>query len=188
MYTYMEYIFEWGSLMKNRRNTIFVLILTIIFVPIIIYLLYNNIYNDNFKTVYHDILKKMGVSETSSITSSIESIVANDDFQIGTTGSYTWGSFEKVYDDWSLPYTVTQDQYGIDSNKVGYCCYLGWTTIKGADKNLANEIDEQGRNHAYEAWTNGLRLANRDGHRQRIECEEEATFHNLAKSIAYALS
>lgn len=175
--------------MKNRRNAIFVLILTIILVPIIIYLLSNNMVNNKFRTVYQDILRKMGVSETSRVTSSIESIVdSGDSLTKGTTGSYTWGSFEELYSDWSLPYTVTQEQYGVDSSNVGYCCYLGWPTVKAADNSYIEEIDAQGTIHAYESWTDRFRLANRDGHRQRIDCEEEKKFKNLAKSIAYALS
>ena len=176
--------------MKNRRNAIFVLILTIILVPIIIYILSNNMVNNNFRTAYQDILKKMGVSETSKVTSSIEGIAANayEPYSIGTTGSYTWGSFEEVFSDWSLPYTVTQDQYKNNKSMVGFCCYLGWPTVKAADNSYIEEIDAQGTVHAYESWTDRFRLANRDGHRQRIECEQEAEFKNLAKSIAYALS
>ena len=111
-----------------------------------------------------------------------------DPYSIGSTGIYTWGSFEQVYSNWSVPYTVTQEQYGKDSTKVGYCVYLGWPVIKAANKSYLDDLDARGKDHNYTSWIHEFRLANHDGHKQRIECEFDAQFNNLAKSIAYALS
>ena len=111
-----------------------------------------------------------------------------DPYSIGSTGIYTWGSFEQVYSNWSVPYTVTQEQYGKDSTNVGYCVYLGWPVIKAANKSYLDDLDARGKDHNYTSWIHEFRLANHDGHKQRIECEFDAQFNNLAKSIAYALS
>lgn len=59
--------------MKKRFFSIILLFVLIFLIPIIIYFLSNKVNNNSFKVIYEDIFRKMGISETSKITSSIES-------------------------------------------------------------------------------------------------------------------
>ena len=59
--------------MKKRFFSIILLFVLIFLIPIIIYFLSNKVNNNSFKVLYEDIFRKMGISETSRITSSIES-------------------------------------------------------------------------------------------------------------------
>ena len=59
--------------MKKRFFSIILLFVLIFLILIIIYFLSNKVNNNSFKVLYEDIFRKMGISETSRITSSIES-------------------------------------------------------------------------------------------------------------------
>ena len=175
--------------MKKSSKMIKLLILIGITIPIGIFIISNYIDSNVLKSLYESTSKRLGLSQSSIIRDSISHNNRGGDYSIGTTGDYTWGSFETLYKDWSVPYKVTEAQYGIDSPLVGFCCYLGWPTVK-CESGYKDDIDVAGTNHAYTAWTVSSRmaLANKDGHLQRIECEQEATFDNIALTIAYGKS
>lgn len=178
--------------MKKRPNFILLLIITTILIPIIIYVVSLFVDASTFQNLADNAIKKIGLSEKSVIYNSVKQEVDRRDYySIEATGDYTWGSFEKVYKNWAEPYTVTEEQYGKDSSLVGYCCYLGWPTIKSANSSYLEDLDTMGGDHDFPSWCVGkhrMALANNDGHRQRIECDNENTFTNLAKTIAYAKS
>ena len=70
------WLFTWRIkeiFMKKRFFSIILLFVLIFLIPIIIYFLSNKVNNNSFKVIYEDIFRKMGISETSKITSSIES-------------------------------------------------------------------------------------------------------------------
>ncbi len=179
--------------MKKHSILIKTLIIITFFVPIVIFALSKFVDENTLKELYEHTFERLGISQKTTISNSIANKKFGDSehFSIGETGDYTWGSFEEVYEHWDNPYTVTQDQYGYDSPLVGYCCYLGWPTIKSADSSYMSDLDEAGGDHAYPSWAayaGRLALANHNGHKLRIECEQEATFGNLNKAIAYAES
>ena len=179
--------------MKKHSVLIKALIIITIFVPIMIFALSKFVDENTLKELYEHTFERIGISQKSTIWNSIANKKLGDSehFSIGETGDYTWGSFEVVYENWANPYTVTQDQYGYYSPLVGYCCYLGWPTIKSADASYMEDVDEAGGDHDYPSWAayaGRLALANHNGHKQRIECEKEATFGNLNKAIAYTES
>ena len=172
--------------MKKHSIPIIVLVVIAIIIPVVIYIFTKTIDISNLKSLYDNTVERLGFSEKTIVHSSVSD--EEHAFSIGSTGDYTWGSFEDLYSNWALPYTVTEEQYRNNPSLVGYCSYLGWPTIKSLIPGYMSDIDEQGSDHAYSSWVSKLRLANRDGHRQRIECSIEANFNNLSKAIAYAKS
>ena len=119
--------------MKKHFISIKLLFIGIITIPIVIFALSKFVDEDTLKGLYENTIERLGLSQSTVIENSIKEVsrgVGGNTYAPALGGDYVWGAYDQLYSDWSLPYTVTQEQYGEDSNLVGYCCYLGWPTIK----------------------------------------------------------
>ena len=183
--------------MKKHSIFIKILIATVIAIPIMIYILSENMDRGFLETLYENTIERLGLSQSTVVQTSIaKEKRAAGPYSPPLGGEYVWGSFTELFSDWHLPYTVTQEQYGTGpmfdpgSPLVGFCCHLGWPVIKSAKSEYLEEIDPMGDDNEYPSWASGNRmaLANRDGHKQRIECTIQGELSNVSKAIAYAVS
>lgn len=175
---------------KRKNNSILVLLIFIlIFIPLSLFIGTKNINMADIRKFAESAISKSVFISKIFKTNSLKSknINSYEPYDSGTSGDYTWGAIDQLYDDWSLPFRVTEAQYGTESFKVGYCCYIGWPTVKGAKGTLIkDEIFEGGS--ADQLWTEKLALGNHNGHLQRVECTKVGDYKNLSKALAYALS